>query len=204
MSQTLGAQTRPRCSISIPDPSPGQSMAYWGPDLSKMFGGIQPALSINFDANTNVDSLSFSYDGTLATQYFVTIIEPNTEFPDSRPAAEHRRLQGPPQTANAPTPLKQQPETRCQRRRSPTRRYGPRQAVRRPPTPSPAAASSTCCATGMCSRRGSSRQYAAQARTYDGKYYVKSVTHNIKRGEYKQNFTLGRGGTGSSVSTVSV
>ncbi|RXH56518.1 hypothetical protein GRAN_3375 [Granulicella sibirica] len=39
---------------------------------------------------------------------------------------------------------------------------------------------------------------------YDGKYYVKSVTHNIKRGEYKQSFTLARGGTGSSVSSVSV
>ena len=39
---------------------------------------------------------------------------------------------------------------------------------------------------------------------YDGLYYVKSVTHAIKRGEYKQNFTLARGGTGSSVSTVSV
>jgi len=39
---------------------------------------------------------------------------------------------------------------------------------------------------------------------YDGNYYVKSVTHNIKRGEYKQNFTLARGGVGSSVSSVSV
>jgi hypothetical protein len=27
---------------------------------------------------------------------------------------------------------------------------------------------------------------------YDGHYYVKSVTHNIKRGEYKQSFTLSR------------
>ena len=25
---------------------------------------------------------------------------------------------------------------------------------------------------------------------FDGMYYVNSVTHNIKRGEYKQNFTL--------------
>ena len=39
---------------------------------------------------------------------------------------------------------------------------------------------------------------------YDGMYYVKSVTHNIKRGEYKQSFTLARGGVGSSVSSVSV
>ena len=29
---------------------------------------------------------------------------------------------------------------------------------------------------------------------YDGLYYVDSVTHNIKRGEYKQNFTLSRDG----------
>jgi hypothetical protein len=29
---------------------------------------------------------------------------------------------------------------------------------------------------------------------YDGMYYVDSVTHNIKRGEYKQSFTLSRDG----------
>src|SRR5262249_20345394 len=29
---------------------------------------------------------------------------------------------------------------------------------------------------------------------YDGFYYVKSVTHDLKRGEYKQSFTLGRDG----------
>ncbi len=29
---------------------------------------------------------------------------------------------------------------------------------------------------------------------YDGLYYVSSVTHNIKRGEYKQSFTLSREG----------
>ncbi|MGH7633697.1 MAG: hypothetical protein ACRENC_08190, partial [Gemmatimonadaceae bacterium] len=39
---------------------------------------------------------------------------------------------------------------------------------------------------------------------YDGLHYVKSVTHTIKRGEYKQSFTLARGGLGSTISTVSV
>jgi hypothetical protein len=29
---------------------------------------------------------------------------------------------------------------------------------------------------------------------YDGLYYVKSVTHNITRGEYKESFTLSRDG----------
>ena len=28
--------------------------------------------------------------------------------------------------------------------------------------------------------------------TYDGLYYVESVTHNLKRGEYKQSFSLSR------------
>ncbi len=37
---------------------------------------------------------------------------------------------------------------------------------------------------------------------FDGLYYVKSVTHKIKRGEYKQNFTLTRNGLVSTVSTV--
>jgi hypothetical protein len=30
--------------------------------------------------------------------------------------------------------------------------------------------------------------------TYDGLYYVKSVTHNLQRGSYTQNFTLAREG----------
>ena len=38
---------------------------------------------------------------------------------------------------------------------------------------------------------------------FDGLYYVKSVTHKIKRGEYKQDFTLTRNGLVSTVSTVS-
>jgi hypothetical protein len=38
---------------------------------------------------------------------------------------------------------------------------------------------------------------------FDGLYYVKSVTHKIKRGEYKQNFKLSRNGLVSTVSTVS-
>jgi hypothetical protein len=38
---------------------------------------------------------------------------------------------------------------------------------------------------------------------FDGLYYVKSVTHKIKRGEYKQDFSLSRNGLVSTVPTVS-
>jgi hypothetical protein len=39
---------------------------------------------------------------------------------------------------------------------------------------------------------------------YDGLYYVDSVTHSIKRGEYKQSFQLSRDGLISNVPRVSV
>jgi len=39
-------------------------------------------------------------------------------------------------------------------------------------------------------------------RTYDGNYYVRSVTHRITRGEYTQNFTLSREGTGTLLPVV--
>ena len=37
---------------------------------------------------------------------------------------------------------------------------------------------------------------------FDGLYYVESVTHDIKRGEYKQQFTLRRNGLLSTVPRV--
>ena len=38
--------------------------------------------------------------------------------------------------------------------------------------------------------------------TYDGGYYVTSVTHNLQRGEYTQDFTLAREGLISLTRTV--
>lgn len=186
-----------------PGPTPGRSLAYWGPDLSKMFGGVQPALSINLDATSNLDSLSFAYDGTLATNYLVTIIEPTTKLPIPIPLPSIDLIKAP-QAAHAPTPLKY---------------------VQLKPIASKDPIGAALAALGklfetadvvtasgqldvirygglfkarqLCAVRGGGTYY-------DGLYYVKSVTHDIKRGEYKQSFTLARGGTGSSVSTVAV
>ena len=44
-----------------PGPLPGQSLAYFGPDVRIPLP--QPALSVNMDGHTNVESLSFSLDG---------------------------------------------------------------------------------------------------------------------------------------------
>jgi hypothetical protein len=40
--------------------------------------------------------------------------------------------------------------------------------------------------------------------TYDGLYYVRTVTHNIKRGEFKQSFTLSRDGLVAMSQSVAV
>jgi hypothetical protein len=37
---------------------------------------------------------------------------------------------------------------------------------------------------------------------FDGLYYVNSVTHQIKRGEYKQDFELSRNGLVSTVGSI--
>jgi hypothetical protein len=38
--------------------------------------------------------------------------------------------------------------------------------------------------------------------SYDGNYYVRRVTHNISRGDYKQSFTVSREGTGATLPVV--
>jgi hypothetical protein len=38
--------------------------------------------------------------------------------------------------------------------------------------------------------------------SYNGYYYVKSVTHNISKGQYTQSFTLSRDGTGALLPVV--
>jgi hypothetical protein len=52
-------------------------------------------------------------------------------------------------------------------------------------------------ARGLVGVRG-----AGQA--FDGLYFVKNVTHTIKKGEYKQSFTLTRNGLVSTVPSVPI
>lgn len=186
-----------------PGPKPGMSLAYWGPDVSKMFGGTQPALSINLDAATNVESINFSYDGTMATQFFITVVEPNTKIPIPIPVPNIDLLKAP-MAAHAPTALK-------------SKQISPAASENIVEAALHALASEFVTADAISAsgtldvlRYGhilKARQVAAVRGAgdyYDGKYYVRSVTHNIKRGEYKQSFTMTRGGVGSSVSTVPV
>ncbi len=183
-----------------PGPEPGMSIAYWGPE----FGGFlptQPALSINMDAATNVESLSFSYNGLAAHQYIATILEPNSKFPIPIPIPSFDFLKAS-LSAKAPTPLKS--------------KIIPDLASKSFPEAALLVIGALMASDDAISGSGSldvlryGRVLKARRKVgvrgagdyYDGLYNVKSVTHTIKRGEYKQNFTLVRGGVKSSVSTV--
>jgi hypothetical protein len=186
-----------------PGPTPGQSLAYFGPDLTRMFGSMQPALSIDFDATTNIESLSFSFDGTLMTQYLVTILEPKTKIPIPIPVPNLDILKS---GLGARTP----PVFKVRQLR-PSASENPAEAAKKA-LAALFEAPDAVTASGQLDvlRYGhvfKARQLAAVrggGSYFDGKYYVKSVTHNIKRGQYKQSFTLARGGLGSSLATVEV
>jgi hypothetical protein len=186
-----------------PGPAPGQSLAYWGPDLSKMFGGTQPALSVNMDANTNVDSLSFSYDGTIAQDFYVVVIEPHTHIPIPIPVPSLGAILTS-QAKHAPKALKVMQLKPVAFKKTVPAALTVLGALLRNADVVTASGQLDVLRYGhvfkarqLCAVRGGGDYY-------DGLYYVKSVTHDIKRGEYKQSFTLARGGTGSSVATVAV
>ncbi len=175
-----------------PGPLPGMSVAYWGPEIR--VGIPQPALNINMDAYTNVESLSFSIDGSSRTNVGILIVEPNTKIGIPIPLPELSLLA-------PPLALKQAPALRFKALEG-AAAEDPIKAMARGLGK---ASESNDAVTGSGSLDVARYGQPLKARAlvgvrgagiaFDGLYYVKSVTHNIKRGEYKQSFTLARNGT---------
>jgi hypothetical protein len=173
-----------------PGPAPGTSFGYWGPLLK--VGVPQPALNIDMDAHTNVESLSFSVDTEAKATQIVWMQEPLSKaiipvpVPTLNPLAPplglipliSKRFENMVGTGGLSTP----------------------QAIMR-------ALAADAAKAGGVSAQGSlnvvryGRLLRARALvgvrgagpSFDGLYYVESVTHSIKRGEYKQSFRLNRG-----------
>lgn len=174
-----------------PGPAPGANLAYWGPDIRIPIP--QPALNVNMDAHTNVESLNFSLDGLSKTLTVLFVQDPVTKkIPIPVPVPELSILR-PPLGARPTLPSKVKFEE------------GTHLTI--PEAISKALgislqSSDSVTATGSLDvlRYGRvlrSRQLVGvrgAGLAYDGLYYVNSVTHNIKRGEYKQSFQLSRDG----------
>jgi len=174
-----------------PGPAPGTNVAYWGPEIK--VGVPQPALNFDMDAHTNVESLSFNFNGADTILPVVFIQNSLTKIPIPIPIPNLNPLQPPLGVIPAPItnilPIKETAKL------SPMAAIGVGLAV---------ASMSADAVTGTGSldvvrygRLLKARQLVGVrgvGTAFDGLYYVKSTTTTIKRGEMKQSFELTRNG----------
>jgi hypothetical protein len=176
-----------------PLPLLGTSQAYWG--LDNRLGVPQPALSMNMGPQTNLDQpINFHYNalGPLAPK--VTILDPITKTPITIPAPSGLR-----------PPLARRPAVALRSsisRDSANLDSGQgllRALSSRADSSDAVTASGEIDAVRYGQALRSRRLVGVRGvgASYNGNYYVKQVTHRIRRGEYKQGFTLTREGHGS-------
>jgi hypothetical protein len=182
-----------------PGPAPGLNFAYWGPEIK--VGAPQPALNMDMDAHTNVEQFSFSFDKEQKEMPIVFIQNQQTKAPIPIPIPDITPL-NPPLGLVPPLPPKLTPLTN-------TARLSPLGAAMTglayASQHSDAVSGSGSLDVMRYGRALKSRQLVGvrgAGDAFDGLYYVKSVTHNIKRGEYKQSFSLARNGLLSTLPRV--
>ena len=182
-----------------PGPLPGMSQAYWGPQVK--IGVPQPALNVNMDSWTNVESLSFRYEPQNAVTPIVFIQDQTTGATLPIPIPSVNPLD-PPLGLVVPVPQKTE-------ELKDTAKLPPAQALMM----GMAKASETAdVVTGDGTISVLRYGGILQARqlvgvrgaglAFDGLYYVDSTKHQIKLGEYKQSFTLKRNALVSNVPVV--
>jgi len=184
-----------------PGPSPGTNKAYWGPQIK--VGTPQPALNANWDGLTNVTSLSFNFNGDSSAIPIIYIQNEETKAPIPIPIPNISPL-NPPLGLIPPFPS-QFPKMKH------TANLNPVQAIAK----GLAKASETADAvTGTGSLNVVKYGHILKARglvgvrgvgeAFNGLYYVQSVTHKLKAGEYTQDFTLTRNGLVSTLPRIPV
>jgi hypothetical protein len=172
-------------------PVPGTNVAYWGPEIK--VGVPQPALNYDMDAHTNVESLSFNFDSANTTLPIVFIQNSLTRFAIPIPIPKLNPLQPP--LGLIPAPVTNVTMLRDTAKLSPIAALGKGLA---------AASRSADAVSGNGSldvvrygRLLKARQLVGVrgvGMAFDGLYFVKSVTTNLKQGELKQSFELTRNG----------
>jgi hypothetical protein len=176
-----------------PGPLPGKSIAYLGPNIR--IPVPQPALNINMDAHTNVESMSFSLDGLAKETMLVTVNDPITgRIPITIPIPSISIFQPP--LGARPTPPAKITLSASEGGKSVTHTLktvlgrllkGSANAIT-------ATGSLDVLRYGHVLRSKMMVGVRGAGVAYDGLYYVDSVTHKIKRGEFKQSFQLSRDG----------
>ncbi|WP_372015274.1 hypothetical protein [Pseudoxanthomonas sp. 10H] len=182
-----------------PGIAPGNSIAYWGPEIR--VGAPQPALTTGMDALTNVEQLSFNFDRERKKMPIVYFQEANSKVGIPVPIPDITPL-NPPLGAIPPLPPKIEKLTD-------TAHLGVAGALARG-LAFAGQNSDSVFGSGQLdvARYGhllrSRRLVGVRGAglPFDGLYYVKSVSHQIERGAYKQSFSLARNGLVSTVPVV--
>jgi len=190
-----------------PGPAVGTSTAYWGPQIK--VGPVQPALSSDMDAYTNVESLHFSFDQekNKIPLVYVYIQETGVSIPIPMPPITPLN---PPLGLIPPLPTNLIPPD-LKAFRADASKLPTAQAIMLGLAAAAKNAEAVSCEGSLDVERYQNVLNARQlvgvrgaGPAFDGIYYVKRVTHKIKRGEYKQSFTLTRNGLVSTVPSVNV
>jgi hypothetical protein len=186
-----------------PGPACGDNTAYWGPP--KRGGPSQRPLSVDMGPATNVDTINFNYNA-LAPLLMHGMVQDN-DFEIVAPVMTWDSMRFPRLSANQPL-LDNQPFVRNRQFVDP--RLGILRALDYAQTETSVSTDKVVTAQGSLDALRYGDMLDAPGRvavrgvgaTYDGLYYVQSVTHSIARGAYKQNFTLQREGTGSTINNA--
>ncbi len=183
-----------------PGPAPLTSIAYFGPDIRLPIP--QPALNINMDAHTNVESLSFSLDGLAKKLTVITILDPVSKKVPIPIPIPNVSIFKPPLGARPTPPARIELQ-------SDFAKLTPDKAAEKVlgllMNNAEAISASGSLDVVRYGRPLRSRMLVGvrgAGLAYDGLYYVNSVTHNIRRGEYKQSFQLSRDGLISNTPKV--
>lgn len=188
-------------------PVAGTNTAYWGPQVK--IGPVQRALSGDMDAYTNVESLNFSFeqDKCKIPLVYTYVQEIGISIPVPIPPVNPLQ---PPLGAIPPIPTNLLPPDLVSFRDDLSKVTIPQAVMMGLAAGAESSEAVTCEGSLDVTRYGgvlNARQLVGMrgaGPAFDGLYYVKSVTHKMKRGEYKQDFKLTRNGLVSTVPTVNL
>jgi hypothetical protein len=183
-----------------PGPEPGTTKAYWGPEIR--VGEPQPALTTGMDAQTNVEQIKFNFDRERKTMPILFFQESTTKIPIPVPIPDLNPL-APPLGILPPLPKISELDTTAHLSAPEALLAGLAYASQH---------SDSVFGDGQLDVAKYGRLLKSRSlvgvrgagEPFDGLYFVKSVTHEIERGSYKQSFSLARNGLLSTVPTVPV
>jgi hypothetical protein len=185
-----------------PGPAVGTTIGYWGPLIR--VGPTQKALNVDMDIETNVESISCTFDHDSAAMPIVAIENPFTRTPPIPIPVGLFNPLDPPLGLIPPIP------SNFEIVADSSKKGFPRALMQA--WADQAASNRSLKATGTVDvlRYGQTLKprrlvgLRGVGTAFDGMYYVENVTSTLKRGEFKQNFTLVRNGLISTVQRIPV